>query len=40
MKPQNMELDEMGMSVRVILSAKYILGLACSYSCSFLKIPR
>lgn len=39
MKPHNMELEEMGISVKVILSAKNVLGLACTYLYSFLKIP-
>lgn len=39
MKPHDMELDEMGISVKVILSAKYVLELACTYLYSFLKIP-
>lgn len=39
MKPHNMELEEIGISVKVILSAKNVLGLACTYLYSFLKIP-
>lgn len=39
MKPHNMELNEMGVSVKVILSAKYVSGLACTCWYSFLKIP-
>lgn len=39
MKPHNVELDEMGISVKVILSAKYVLGLACTCLHSSLKIP-
>lgn len=39
MKPLNMELDKMGIPVKVILSARYVLRLACTCLYSFLKIP-
>lgn len=39
MRPHNMELDEVGISLKVILSAKNVLELAWTCLYSFLKIP-